>query len=294
MEIYLNTPNVLVFILQLVPLVYPLSLLIAHNADMFSQLDQFRGGTIRETIGGFSRTRYAIDECRKEARTKGTVCLYMNAGGTLTGSLWHTVHGWDLTAHFMKMLQPDVMALGVHDFDVSVKNLSAYLRAVGAPVVCANGDFSEEPSLAGLVKPYHIFRIDGLKVGVVGYLTPSVVDFGMTGKVTFTSERQALEKTSREMKMKGVRLIIALGYSGYSKDVKLAKKLNRVAVFVGGMSNTLLWTGQQPGPDIPVESYPKVVKRKGRSRALVLHAGGYTKYLGTIDLRYSRKGMFFL
>lgn len=218
----------------------------------------------------------------------------MNAGGTLTGSLWHTVHGWELTARIMKMLKPDVMALGIHDFDISVQNLSAYLRAVGAPVVCANADFSEEPALAELVKPYHVFNVDGLKIGVVGYLTPNVTNFGMTGNVKFNKEHKALKHACREMRNRGIKVIIGLGYAGYSRDMHLAKKLEHVTLFIGGMTNTLLWSGPKPGTDIPFESYPKLVKRQDQSTGLVLHAGGFTKYLGKIDLRFNRKGKFFL
>lgn len=46
------------------------------------------------------------------------------------------------------------------------------------------------------------------------------------------------------LKSNGVDIVIALGHSGISKDIEMAKVLVDVDVIVGGHSHTLLYNGK--------------------------------------------------
>lgn len=265
---------------------------IVHNADIHSKFEEFPGGFDNRMVGGFGRTLHTLEATRQQASQSNTRVLYLNPGSVMTGSVWYAVHGWKIAAEFIKMLTPTVMALGIYDFDTSLTNLSRYIRKIGAPVVCTNADFSKVPELALLIRRYHAIKIaPGIRIGIVGYLTPKVKQTAPLKKIRIISEIKALNRVCEKLKKAGINVIIALGHSGYATDVKIAEEVKHVDIIVGGMTETLLWKGDPPGPEVPTETYPKVVERKDGSRALVLCAGSDTKYLGRLTLQLGPKGM---
>lgn len=64
-----------------------------------------------------------------------------------------------------------LQALGNHEFDDGVSDLTQYLAALRAPVVAANLDTSKEPSFDGLYKPYVVLEKQGRKIGIIGLIT---------------------------------------------------------------------------------------------------------------------------
>ncbi|GJQ79185.1 hypothetical protein Trydic_g5432 [Trypoxylus dichotomus] len=268
----------------------PLSFMLMHNGDMHSKFEEFPGGYDNVKVGGFARTRHIIKETYKNASAQGMPAYYLNSGDTLTGSLWYMVHGWKIAAKFMRILAPTVMCLGVHDFDTSLRNLSYYLRAVGRPVVCANANFSKEHYLSLLIRPYHILKIGKLRIAVVGYITPRVIYIAPTGSITVTNIIPTLQKLCAMLKATGVQFIIGLGHAGIVVDTKIAEHVKDIDIIIGGMSHTFLWNGIQPGPDVPSDTYPKIVKRSDGKNVLILHSGSHTRYLGRLLIDLDSEG----
>ena len=66
------------------------------------------------------------------------------------------------------------------------------------------------------------------------------------GKVKFLDEITSIDKEAKNLKAKGVNIIIAVGHSGFEKDQEIAKNVPDVDVVVGGHSNTFLYNGQSP------------------------------------------------
>lgn len=84
---------------------------------------------------------------------------------------------------------------------------------------------------------------------------------------------------------RGVNIIIALGHSGYERDIEIAKRCPHVDVVVGGQSHTLLYTGTPPAPkDISEGPYPTIAVKPDGRKVPVLQAYAYTKYLGKMSL----------
>ena len=75
----------------------------------------------------------------------------------------------NVTAKVMNELGYDVSTIGNHEWDNGPDNLGRYWPKLQFPIVCANIDFSKNPELGKLVKPYYIF--EDLGVGVIGYIT---------------------------------------------------------------------------------------------------------------------------
>lgn len=56
-----------------------------------------------------------------------------------------------------------------------------------------------------------------------------------------------LSSEAESLKNSGVNIIIALGHSGYEKDMEIGVKCPLVDVVIGGHSHSFLYTGHYPG-----------------------------------------------
>lgn len=68
------------------------------------------------------------------------------------------------------------------------------MHEIDFPVLAANLNIDREPSLqADVLKPSHIFDIEGTKIGVIGYLTPETKGLAIANEVVFTDEIEAIK-----------------------------------------------------------------------------------------------------
>ena len=62
-------------------------------------------------------------------------------------------------------------------------------------------------------------------VGVVGYVTPETEELSSTGSVVFEDEVDALRREVKQLRRKGVRIVVAVGHSGYRADLRIAEEV---------------------------------------------------------------------
>lgn len=62
-------------------------------------------------------------------------------------------------------------------------------------------------------------------------------------KVKFLDEIAAVRVEAERLHQQGVKILIALGHSGYLKDKEIAAQVPHVDLVVGGHSHSFLWTG---------------------------------------------------
>ena len=102
-----------------------------------------------------------------------------------------------------------------------------------------------------LIKPSVIKDFDGIKVGIIGYISPRTAIISQPGpNITFHDEIYSVNQEAKKLKDQGVNIIIALGHSGYNFDKILASQAPDVDLVVGGHSHSFLYTGENP-PDEP-------------------------------------------
>lgn len=65
-----------------------------------------------------------------------------------------------------------------------------------------------------------------------------------TRNVKFEDEIVAIKREAAKLKSKGVKILIALGHSGYTTDKKIAEQVPDLDVVVGGHTNTFLYNGE--------------------------------------------------
>lgn len=113
-----------------------------------------------------------------------------------------------------------------------------------------------------------------------------------TGNLKFTDESKAVKAEASKLKTEGVDIIIVLSHCGLDIDYKIAKEVGAdIDVIVGGHSHTFMYTGNNsPGPDIPVDQYPAVVKHSNGQKTLIVQASAYLKYVGDLTVYFDDRG----
>lgn len=275
--------------------------LIIHNNDMHARFEQISitGGKCSKDLentnkcyGGFARTAHEIRKYRDEVHRNGLPILYLNAGDTYTGTPWFTIYKDNITAAFLNKLSPDAISLGNHEFDEGVEGLVPFLKNVNFPVLAANLDLSKEPTLLfmkSLMKSI-ILEVSGVKVGVIGYVTPQTKFLTLRNKVEFKDEILSINEEAAKLTSNGTKIIIALGHSGFQRDQEIASSCSEVDIVIGGHTNTFLYNGIQPDNERPEGPYPKIIMQASGKKVPVVQAYAYTKYLGKLHVQFDRYG----
>lgn len=183
-------------------------------------------------------------------------------------------------------------SLGNHEFDNGVSGLTPFIKNLTCPVLCANLILSKVPELAQEtnLKKSVVLDVAGRKVGVVGYLTPDTKVLAVPNDVEYRDEIEALREEVKQLQSQGIDIIIAVGHSGYLKDLEIAKKVPGLDLVIGGHTNTFLWNGTSPDSEQSVGAYPTYVTQASGRRVPVVQAYAYTKYLGKLHMVFDSDG----
>lgn len=182
-------------------------------------------------------------------------------------------------------------SLGNHEFDDGVAGLVPFINEATFPIVTANLDLRREPDLVSSeLQNSTVLTVNGTKIGVIGYLTPETKVISSSGNVGFTDEVQSIRREVAKLKKQGVKILIAVGHSGFAVDKKIAAEVDGIDIVIGGHTNTFLYSGKRPDLEVPEGLYPTEVRQKNGRRAYVVQAYAYTKYLGNISIDFDGNG----
>lgn len=182
--------------------------------------------------------------------------------------------------------------MGNHEFDNGVSGLTPFLEALMCPVLAANLNLTRVPELLvehNLMDSV-VFDINGTRIGVIGYLTPDTKFLATKNEVQYIEEVTAVKKEATKLKKQGVNILIALGHSGFTKDLEIAKEVNDIDLVIGGHTNTFLWNGTSPDAEKPEGPYPTLVIQKSGRLVPTVQAYAYTKYLGKLHITFDSEG----
>uniref|UniRef100_A0A1Q3FBL0 Apyrase n=1 Tax=Culex tarsalis TaxID=7177 RepID=A0A1Q3FBL0_CULTA len=279
-----------------------LQLVILHNNDMHARFEQIGAYgnecqpadvASNRCYGGFARVAHKVREYRAKEANGGLPVLYLNAGDTYTGTPWFAVYKDNITAAFLNLLKPDAISLGNHEFDLGVNGLVPFLNEVDFPVLAANLDLSKTPSMQSTksLRPSTVFTKGGVKIGIIGYLTPETKQLTQVNTVEYLDEIEAINKEAAALKSQGVNILIALGHSGLERDRQIAAGCPDIDLVIGGHSHTFLYSGTAPDEvDKPEGPYPVLVQNRAGRDVPVVQAYAYTKYLGYMKVDFDQAG----
>lgn len=121
-----------------------------------------------------------------------------------------------------------------------------------------------------------VFNISGTsKVGVIGYLTPDTKILAVKNNVEYIEEIIAIHEEVKKLKNEGIQILIALGHSGFIKDLEIAKKVDDIDLVIGGHTNTFLWNSTTPDGEEKQGPYPTIVKQNSGRLVPVVQAYAY-------------------
>lgn len=96
---------------------------------------------------------------------------------------------------------------------------------------------------------------------------------------------------AERLKENGVNIIIALGHSGYEKDMEIAKDCPEVDIVVGGHSHTYLDANKpvarlsDTNPEAVRGPYPTTVVQDSGKKVPVVQVYAFTKYMGFLRVK---------
>jgi 5'-nucleotidase len=255
-------------------------LTILHTNDVHSHIDPFPATDARNAnMGGVSRRASLIETIRKE----NSNVLLLDAGDVFQGTPYFNYFGGELEFKLMSMMKYDLCTMGNHDFDNGIDGFYSQLHNASFDFVSANYDF-KNTVLDTIVKPYKIFNINGIKIGVfgLGIDFEGLVDKKNYKETVYLNPIEISQEMTRILKQEQkCDLIICLSHLGYEykkeenkiSDLKLAALTKDIDLIIGGHTHTFL-------------DKPTIVKNLDSKDVLVNQVGCYGINLGRIDFYF--------
>ncbi|MBI2892836.1 MAG: bifunctional metallophosphatase/5'-nucleotidase [Deltaproteobacteria bacterium] len=267
-----------------------------HTADWHSRLIpyEFAVGQTDERLGltpgqgpfgGGARMGYLL---RRE-RARADRVLHLDSGDCFQGAPIFNFFSGEAEIRALSESGLDVAVIGNHEFDRGGANLARQLsRWATFPALAANYHLDPvqgPPGTTGLdeiAKPFSIFNLKGLRVGVIGmgnlssmnsiYVAPNRL--GITPLNTVESAQFYVDLI-RPM----VDLVVLVSHLGLTGDQELAENTRGVDIIFGGHLHIVL-------------NPPKTVPDLDGRSVLIVHSGAFMKYLGRLDVvvRQSEEG----
>ncbi|MDR1632822.1 MAG: metallophosphatase [Dysgonamonadaceae bacterium] len=252
------------------------SLVVLHINDTHSRIETFpenQDGYSKK--GGMVRLDNYANEVRKETKN----VLLFHCGDLVQGTPYFNRYKGDAEIAAANLMRTDAACLGNHEFDNGLESLSKMVKQAKFPFIATNLDFSGTP-MDGLTKKYHIFKRDGIKIGIIGLtIDPKglVSKSNSTGVKYLDPIESANAMADFLKKKKKCDLIICLSHLGYYPkedrigDITVAKKSRDIDLILGGHTHTFM-----PEPD----RQPNVEGRE----VIINQTGAYGVYFGRINI----------
>ncbi len=251
---------------------------ILHTNDVHSHIDAFpKSHADFPGLGGLARRASLVEQLRKENPNT----LLFDAGDIFQGTPYFNFYGGELEFKLMSMLKYDAATIGNHDFDSGIEGLFAQLPNAKFKLLSANYDFTNT-IMNGHTKPYEIYTVDGIKVGVygLGIALDGLVTKKLFKETQYLNPFEIAQDTERKLKEEeNCDLVICLSHLGYQyssdkpDDLKLAAKTKYTNLIIGGHTHTFL-------------EKPTIVKNSLQTDVLVNQVGCFGVNLGKIDFYF--------
>ncbi len=250
---------------------------ILHTNDVHSHIDPFPSTHSRfPNAGGIGRRADLIRQIRNENPNT----LLLDAGDIFQGTPYFNFYGGELEFRMMSKLGYDAATIGNHDFDNGIDGLLAQLPNASFKLLSANYDFTNTV-LEGMIDPYRIFNVDGIKIGVfgLGIQLAGLVTKELYRETVYLNPVEIAQDTAQTLKSeKGCDLVICLSHLGFEygndpqrpSDVSLCARTENIDLIIGGHTHTFL-------------ERPVVRKNRIGQRVMINQVGCYGVNLGRID-----------
>ncbi len=256
---------------------------ILHTNDVHSHIEPFSEGHDKyPNIGGVARRASLIENVRLENPNT----LLFDAGDIFQGTPYFNYFGGEVEFKMMSRLGYDAATIGNHDFDNGINGLEKQLPHASFDFLIANYDFGNT-TLDGKTKPYKIYHVDGIKIGVfgIGIKLDGLVDPQLYKETIYLDPIETAQDMTNTLKNEAqCDLVICLSHLGYYYkrtpeyicDLNLAKNTKNIDLIIGGHTHTFL-------------KKPTVVRNLDDKNLLVNQVGCWGVNLGQIDFIFDER-----
>jgi len=170
--------------------------------------------------GGASMMNY-VEEVRAAAAAVGEDVLLLDAGDTFQGAPIGSKTKGDAVVEFFNTLGYDAIVPGNHDFDMGRENCKRLALASDMPWLCANLRDESTGELVDWVIPTTTFEKGGLKIGMIGIVTPATEHMSFPDNIRgliFDPMAPAIERWRDELRAQGCDIVGLLIHEGLPFD----------------------------------------------------------------------------
>jgi len=235
-------------------------LIIFHTNDMHSRIQDTDDSGASE---GLAEMAAAV----KATKAKSPATLWFDAGDTFHGMPIITISKGENLVPLLNAAGVDAMTAGNHDFNYGLAQLEKLAKQLKFPLLDANVVRKKNGKF--VFKPYKIFKVNGIKVGVFGLSTPETAYKTNPDNVKDVEFQNPVD-VSKEM-IKKLRpkcdVLIAVMHMGIDASSeftseRIARETDGIDLIVDGHSHTVL---------------PEGIRVKD---TLIVQAGYYEHFLG--------------
>ncbi|MFN0241370.1 MAG: bifunctional metallophosphatase/5'-nucleotidase [Planctomycetota bacterium] len=217
--------------------------------------------------GGLPRIAAAVNRVWREAESNGAALLVVDGGDWTQGTPEGALDDGLGFASALAAIGYDALCVGNHELDRGLASLQQRLSETHLPAVCANLEERDSGRPVEWVPPYRIVERGGLRIALVGLLTPATPSITHRDARTlrFVASAKALARVRAEL-AGAVDWVLPLTHLGVDDDRALARAHADLPLIVGGHSHTVLHEGVREGG------------------TLIVQAGAKASALGRVDL----------
>jgi 2',3'-cyclic-nucleotide 2'-phosphodiesterase (5'-nucleotidase family) len=227
-------------------------LVVLHTNDIHGQMLARKSTSSDKDhppmIGGLPRIGACINAVRAEAKQTGAGVVVVDGGDWYQGTPEGQLDDGTGFIQCLVLVGYDALCIGNHDFDRGIANLARLIEVAKLPAVCANLEVKATSKLVDWVPAYRIVEVKGVKIGIVGIVTPATPEITHRDARTldFVAPSKALARVKTELAGK-VDWLLPITHLGVEDDRKLARSNPELALVVGGHSHTYLKEGVLEG-----------------------------------------------
>jgi 2',3'-cyclic-nucleotide 2'-phosphodiesterase/3'-nucleotidase len=230
----------------------------------------------------------------RQVRAQRPNVLLLDSGDTIQGTpLAYYYATKDTSAPnpimlLMNSLNYDAAAVGNHEFNFGLNILWKAKREANFPILAANLE-QEYKSGVPYFRPYIIKTIAGVRVGIVGFVTPSVPSWEIPENYRGYKFLPIVETARRVIPevRKQADLVVVITHSGLGPDP--ATGASAPADEIDGENTTLALAEQVPGIDVILFGHThREVKQMMVNGALLVQAKNWGGSLAQVDVEMTR------
>ena len=254
----------------------PVELTLLHTTDIHGHLLPTSDYEGNREVGGLLRCATRIEQVRAERDH----VLLVDCGDLYQGSAESYLTDGRATLRAMEFLKYDACVLGNHEFDWGLPKLLSLHQSTALPMLAGNivGRPSRASPLAR-VQPFLMREIEGVRVAIVGLITPGVPSWStpdLLGDALFERSVPALKRIMPAVHAAEPDILVLALHQGlrpygddYANEVKgIAEAFPEFDVILGGHTHQMVERALVGG------------------NTLYAQAGYYAIWLGQVDLTY--------